>query len=64
MKGDISFPQSVKGLREAHGENLSESFKEATAEFRNVRRIETVLNLPPKTAVSYSERGKHSSLMH
>ena len=36
MKGDISFPWSVKGLREAHGENLSESFKEATAEFRNM----------------------------
>lgn len=52
MKGDISFPLSVKGLREAHGKPFKRLW-EVKAEFRkHMQGIERILNLSNDAAIS------------
>lgn len=55
MKGDISFSPSVKGLSEAHGASLSESFTQEKAEIRNT---------PPRSEFSHTPKSPHSTVIY
>lgn len=64
MKGDISFPLSVKGLREAHGKPFKMLSRGEGWVQKQAQHIERLLNLSKDTAISYTTKSKLCSILH